>query len=112
MRWRRGVQLRGVAVRPVLQGSRSPTRGAHARHVGRLRAGTVRHRYVTGSLGLVAIAAGVLAVDGPRSGAAPGPPAGFSDTVMIAGLSFNTACELGFRGSLEWERLMGAVARP
>jgi len=25
-------------------------------------------------------------------------------------LSFNTACELGFRGSLdEWERLMGAV---
>jgi hypothetical protein len=27
-------------------------------------------------------------------------------------LSFNTACELGFRGSLdEWERLMGAVAR-
>jgi hypothetical protein len=26
--------------------------------------------------------------------------------------SFNTACELGFRGSLdEWERLMGAVAR-
>jgi hypothetical protein len=31
---------------------------------------------------------------------------------MIARLSFNTACELGFRGSLdEWERLMGAVAR-
>jgi len=27
-------------------------------------------------------------------------------------LSFNSACELGFRGSLdEWERLMGAVAR-
>ena len=32
---------------------------------------------------------------------------------MIARVSFNTACELGFRGSLdEWERLMGAVARP
>ncbi len=31
---------------------------------------------------------------------------------MTAGLSFNTACELGFRGSLdEWERVMGAVAR-
>jgi hypothetical protein len=31
---------------------------------------------------------------------------------MIARLSFNIACELGFRGSLdEWERLMGAVAR-
>jgi hypothetical protein len=31
---------------------------------------------------------------------------------MIARLSFNSACELGFRGSLdEWERLMGAVAR-
>ena len=31
---------------------------------------------------------------------------------MIARLSFNTACELGFRGGLdEWERLMGAVAR-
>jgi hypothetical protein len=31
---------------------------------------------------------------------------------MIARLSFNTACELGFRGSLdEWERLMRAVAR-
>ncbi len=31
---------------------------------------------------------------------------------MIARLSFNTAYELGFRGSLdEWERLMGAVAR-
>jgi hypothetical protein len=31
---------------------------------------------------------------------------------MMARLSFNTACELGFRGSLdEWERLMGAVAR-
>jgi len=31
---------------------------------------------------------------------------------MIARLSFNTACELEFRGSLdEWERLMGAVAR-
>ena len=29
-----------------------------------------------------------------------------------ARLSFNTAYELGFRGSLdEWERLMGAVAR-
>jgi hypothetical protein len=31
---------------------------------------------------------------------------------MSARLSFNTACELGFRGSLdEWGRLMGAVAR-
>ena len=31
---------------------------------------------------------------------------------MKARLSFNTACDLGFRGSLdEWERLMGAVAR-
>ena len=31
---------------------------------------------------------------------------------MNARLSFNTACELGFRGTLEeWERLMGAVAR-
>jgi hypothetical protein len=31
---------------------------------------------------------------------------------MNARLSFNTACELGFRGSLdEWERLMGSVAR-
>jgi hypothetical protein len=31
---------------------------------------------------------------------------------MTARLSFNTACELGFRGNLdEWERLMGAVAR-
>jgi len=31
---------------------------------------------------------------------------------MTALSSFNTACELGFRGSLdEWERLMGAVAR-
>jgi hypothetical protein len=31
---------------------------------------------------------------------------------MMARLSFNAACELGFRGSLdEWERLMGAVAR-
>ena len=31
---------------------------------------------------------------------------------MNARLSFNTACELGFRGSLdEWEKLMGAVAR-
>jgi hypothetical protein len=31
---------------------------------------------------------------------------------MIARVSFNTACQLGFRGSLdEWERLMGAVAR-
>jgi len=30
---------------------------------------------------------------------------------MNARLSFNTACELGFRGSLdEWERLLGAVA--
>jgi hypothetical protein len=30
---------------------------------------------------------------------------------VIARLSFNTACKLGFRGSLdEWERLMGAVA--
>jgi len=29
-----------------------------------------------------------------------------------ARLSFNTACELGFRGSLdEWERLMGAAAK-
>jgi hypothetical protein len=29
-----------------------------------------------------------------------------------ARLSFGTACELGFRGSLdEWERLMGAMAR-
>ena len=29
-----------------------------------------------------------------------------------ARLSFNTACELGFRGSLdEWEGLMGAVAK-
>jgi hypothetical protein len=31
---------------------------------------------------------------------------------ITARLSFDTACELGFRGSLhEWERLMGAVAR-
>jgi hypothetical protein len=31
---------------------------------------------------------------------------------MNARLSFNTACELGFRGSLcEWERLIRAVAR-
>jgi len=31
---------------------------------------------------------------------------------MNAHLSFNTACELGFRGSLdEWDRLMGAVAK-
>jgi len=31
---------------------------------------------------------------------------------MMARLSFNTACELGFRGSLdEWKRLMGAVAK-
>jgi hypothetical protein len=31
---------------------------------------------------------------------------------MTARLSFNTACELGFRGGLdEWNRLMGAVAR-
>jgi septal ring factor EnvC (AmiA/AmiB activator) len=30
----------------------------------------------------------------------------------MARLSFNTACELGFRGGLdEWNRLMGAVAR-
>ena len=30
----------------------------------------------------------------------------------MTALSFNTACELGFRGGLdEWERLMGAVAR-
>jgi len=30
---------------------------------------------------------------------------------MMARLSFNTACDLGFRGSLdEWERLMGAIA--
>ena len=30
----------------------------------------------------------------------------------MARLSFNTACELGFRGSLEeWARLMGAVVR-
>jgi hypothetical protein len=29
-----------------------------------------------------------------------------------ARLSFNTACELGFRGSLdEWERLMGAATK-
>jgi len=31
---------------------------------------------------------------------------------MNARLSFDTACELGFRGSLDdWERLMGAVAK-
>ena len=31
---------------------------------------------------------------------------------MNARLSFNTACELGFRGSLdEWERLMGAATK-
>ena len=31
---------------------------------------------------------------------------------MNARLSFDTACELGFRGSLdEWERLMGAAAK-
>jgi len=31
---------------------------------------------------------------------------------LNARLSFHTACELGFRGSLgEWERLMGAAAR-
>lgn len=31
---------------------------------------------------------------------------------VIARVSFNTACDLGFRGSLdEWERLMGAVVR-
>ena len=36
----------------------------------------------------------------------------FFHAEMTARLSFNTACELGFRGSLdEWERLMGAVAR-
>jgi hypothetical protein len=30
----------------------------------------------------------------------------------MARLSFNTACDLGFRGGLdEWERLMGGVAR-
>ena len=31
---------------------------------------------------------------------------------MNARLSFNTACELGFSGSLdEWERLMGAATK-
>jgi hypothetical protein len=31
---------------------------------------------------------------------------------MNARLTFKTACDLGFRGSLdEWERLVGAVAR-
>jgi hypothetical protein len=31
---------------------------------------------------------------------------------MNARLSFNTACEVGFRGSLdEWERLMGAATK-
>jgi hypothetical protein len=31
---------------------------------------------------------------------------------VSARLSFNTACELGFRGSLdEWERLIGAVEK-
>lgn len=31
---------------------------------------------------------------------------------VAARLSYNAACELGFRGSLdEWERLMGAAAR-
>jgi hypothetical protein len=31
---------------------------------------------------------------------------------MNARLSFDTACELGFRGSLdEWERLMGSAAK-
>ena len=31
---------------------------------------------------------------------------------VAARLSYNEACELGFRGSFdEWERLMGAVAR-
>jgi hypothetical protein len=31
---------------------------------------------------------------------------------MTARLSFDTACDLGFRGSLdEWNRLMGAVAK-
>jgi hypothetical protein len=30
----------------------------------------------------------------------------------MARLSYDTACELGYRGSLgEWERLMGAVAK-
>jgi hypothetical protein len=30
----------------------------------------------------------------------------------MARLNFDTACDLGFRGSLdEWQRLMGAVAR-
>ena len=39
-------------------------------------------------------------------------PKGGKRREMNARLSFNTACELGFRGSLdEWERLMGAVAR-
>ena len=31
---------------------------------------------------------------------------------VTARVSYDTACELGFRGSLnEWERLMGAIAR-
>ena len=31
---------------------------------------------------------------------------------MMTRLSFNAACDLGFRGGLdEWERLLGAVAR-
>ena len=31
---------------------------------------------------------------------------------VTARVSYDTACELGFRGSLdEWERLMGALAR-
>jgi hypothetical protein len=31
---------------------------------------------------------------------------------VVARLSYNRACDLGFRGSLdEWERLMGAAAR-
>ena len=33
-------------------------------------------------------------------------------SAMSAHLSWQTACELGFRGNLdEWERLLGAVAR-
>jgi hypothetical protein len=32
---------------------------------------------------------------------------------MSAQLSWQTACELGFRGNLdEWERLMGAATKP
>ena len=60
MRRRRGAQLRGGAVRPALLAM------------------------------VIAVAAGVLAIDGPGSGAAPGPPAGFSDTVVIAGLNHPT----------------------